>query len=117
MTRTQHVRRDERDPPKPELVLRLAELIAPLPHASARALARVRAVAFPPADGDDPGEALRGVWAWKELDWLPLYAHFGRTRGWLAAQVRALSAAELLALVERDLGPVKEPDARPPRVR
>lgn len=89
-------------PPKPEVVLRLAELIAPLPHAAARALARVRAVALPPAGGD-PGEGLRGTWAWRELDWLPLYAHFGRTRGWKSAQVRALPAAELLALVERDL--------------
>lgn len=103
--------------PKPELVLRLAELLDPLPLASARALARVRAVALPLADGDDPGEALRGVWAWKELDWLPLYAHFGRTRGWLAARVRALSPDELLALVERDLNSGKAPDARPSRGR
>ncbi len=102
--------------PKPEVVLRLAELIAPLPHASARALGRVRAVALPP-DGDDPGEGLRGIWAWRELDWLPMYAHFGRTRGWLSARVRALTAADLLALVERDLGRTGEPDTGPTRGR
>lgn len=96
--------------PNPEVVLRLAELIASLPHASARALTRVRAVALPP-DSDDPGEALRGTWAWRELDWLALYAHFGRTRGWKSAQVQALSAAELLALVERDLGRSDKPTA------
>ncbi len=115
MNRCRHPHRDVSDDPDPEVVLRIAELIAPLPLASARALARVRAVSLPlDGDGDDHGEALRGTWAWRELDWLPLYAHFGRTRGWLAARVRALSAAELLALLECDLGRIGQRDAGPP---
>ncbi len=114
MIRSQLPRREVGDAPDPEVVLRIADLIAPLPLASARALARVRAVARP-LDGDDHDEALRGIWAWRALDWLPLYAHFGRTRGWLAAQVRALSAEELLVLLERDLGRANEPVAGPSR--
>ena len=114
MNRCRHPHRDVSDDPDPEVVLRIAELIAPLPLASARAIARVRAVALAPEDGD-PGEELRGIWAWGELDWLPLYAHFGRTRGWLAAGVMALSPDELLALLERDLGRAREPVAGPSR--
>jgi len=102
MTQCQYPQCEVRDLPDPEVVLRIAELIVSLPLASARAFTRVRAVALPP-DDCDPGEGLLGTWAWRELDWLPLYAHFGRTRGWLAARVRALSADQLLALLAADL--------------
>lgn len=79
-------------------LLRVAELTAQLPNANPNALARVRAVAIRP----DSGEAMRGIWAVRELDWLTLYCHFGRTRNWLSAQVRTLTPDVLLSMLEAD---------------
>lgn len=79
-------------------VIHLAELIAELPHANPKALDRVRAVATRP----DSSCEQRGIWAWRELDWLPLYVHFGRTRNWLSANVRSLKPQALLSLLEAD---------------
>lgn len=81
-------------------VIRLAELIAELPHANPKALDRVRVVTTRP----DSSCEQRGIWAWRELDWLPLYVHFGRTRNWLSANVRSLSPETLLSLLEVDFG-------------
>jgi len=85
-------------PPNPTTVLRIATLAAQLPLADPKALARVSAVATRP----DSSEAMRGIWAWRELDWLTLFGHFGRTRNWLSAQVRTLTPDVLLSMLEAD---------------
>lgn len=86
-------------PPNPTTVLRIATLAAQLPLADPRALARVSAVATRP-DADD---SLRGIWAFRELDWLPLFAYFGRTRGWHSAKVRSFTPEAVLDLLAEDL--------------
>ncbi len=86
--------------PSTTIVLQIAAIVALLPFADPKALARVQAVVTLP-DADD---TLRGTWARRELDWLPLYGHFGRTRSWSSAKVRTLTPGDILALLEADFG-------------
>jgi hypothetical protein len=84
------------------VALRLAELIDRLPRADPTVLLTARAVAVRAA-AEGWGEHETGVQVWRQLDWLPVYLHFGRTRGWHSARVRTLAPDELLEILEADV--------------
>jgi hypothetical protein len=83
-----------------QVARRLTELIAALPDADPRALTRAQQVAAV-ADANGWGEATTAALVGQQIDWLSVYRHLGKTRGWRPKKIHAMPPAALLDVLER----------------